>query len=97
MNAETPCNLTVGPYHHVGGLEACPWLKDYGDSPGIPHDFLAVKVLELARMIQILGWEAVLGLGPHLECSAYEADLVRQGILWVLGRDGEKRTVRRRK
>jgi hypothetical protein len=62
-------------------------MQDYGDSPGLPRDWLAEKVLEIGQLIQAIGWEATIALGPHLECSRYEADLVRHGLLWVLSQE----------
>lgn len=72
-------------------------MQRYADSPGLSHDFLAVRVLEIAQMILALGWEATLGLGPHIRCSLYEEELVREGLLWALTRHEEMRQSRQRK
>lgn len=57
----------------------------------MPHDPLAESVLDLAELVQAIGWEAALGLAPHFWCTDYEAECVRDGILWVMQQEGLRR------
>lgn len=76
----------------VGGLEACPYWKSHGLSPGAVHlEGIAWRAWDLYWRIQSLGWDMVNAF-LTLELTAAEAEQVCDLVAYI--KDEESRMAR---